>query len=171
VDKIKAEAQKELDDQKTAIDLRKKWQILSDDTSKWARQGASNAEIYVDENNCLVLKNPNPSGGPDNTLTNNNNGENWKDFILSIEFKVLSGSLDLILKSHDGGLIPFPRKFNDTDWKKYTIEVKGDKLTISGTGMNESKSATITSQAGPIIIYVKPSDNIIIKELKVKIIE
>ena len=57
------------------------------------------------------------------------------------------------------------------EWYKYTIRVKGDELTISGTELSESKKLKVAANASPIIIVAKPGDEIIIKELKAKIIE
>ncbi|MBI5306966.1 MAG: hypothetical protein HZB37_01165 [Planctomycetes bacterium] len=70
-----------------------------------------------------------------------------------------------------GGIqIPFPRKFKD-EWQKYTIELKGKKLTISGTGLAEPKTTDVQEGTGGIGINLEGGDNIIIKELKVKVTE
>ncbi|MFH1230357.1 MAG: protein kinase [Planctomycetota bacterium] len=165
IEKTKADAQKSI--QEIVQKRRKDWQILNDDISKWVRTGASSSEIYVDDKNQLILKNP--SGNTQATvLNNNNNGDNWKDFTLTIEFKMVSGSLDMGLKGME---IPFPKKFK-VEWQRYTIEVKGDELTISGADdMEQPKTTKVNTNALPIIIVAKPGDEIIIKELKVKIIE
>jgi hypothetical protein len=187
VDKIKAEAKEALEEQQEKIKQRKEWQVLNDDISKWDRGGDSKAEIYVAEENKIILKNPSSSSnrGAVASITNYNDKENWKDFTLTIEFKVLSGSFDMFLRggfqsfnipgygtfnAFSGIQIPFPRKFKD-EWQKYTIELKGKKLTISGTGLSEPKTTDVQENAGGIGINVKGGDNIVVKELKVKIIE
>ena len=185
VDKIKEEAKTALEEQQEKTKKRKEWQILNDDISKWDRNGDPKSEIYVDEDK-ILLKNPNSSAnrGAITTITNNNEKDGWKDFTLTIEFKVLSGALDISLR---GGLqvlnyqgfqyqiftgipVKFPRSFKD-EWQKYTIEVKGKKLTISGTGLPEPAISDIPEGSGEIGINVKGGDNIIVKELKVKVIE
>ena len=185
VDKIKAEAKEALEEQQEKIKKRKEWQVLNDDISKWDRAGDSKSEIYVDDDK-IMLKNPNSSAnrGAITTITNNNEKDGWKDFTLTLEFKVLSGSLDMSVR---GGLqvlnyegfqyqiftgtpIKFPRKFKD-DWQKYTIELKGKKLTISGSGLSEPAISDVPEGSGEIGINIKGGDNIIVKELKVKVIE
>lgn len=167
VEKIKADAQQAIKEIEIKERERWDWQILNDDSSKWTRQGATNAEFSVDENTQLVLKNP--SGNPQGTLVvmNNNNGENWKDFTMEIEFKIVSGALDMGLR---GTQIPFPRKFS-VEWYKYTINVKGDELTMTGTELPEPKKVKIPTNAAPIVIAAKPGDEIIIKSLKAKSIK
>ena len=186
-DKIKEEAKAAMEEEQERSRKRKEWQVLNDDISKWERSGDSKSEVYVDEENKIILKNPNSSAnrGSVTTITNNNDKENWKDFTLTIEFKVLGGSLDIFLRGGNqqvdvpgygvvsvfsGIPIPFPRKFK-SDWQKYTIELKGKKLTISGTDLSEPTTADVPEGAGGIGINVKGGDNIIVRELKVKMIE
>jgi len=186
-DKIKEEAKAALEEQQAKIRKRKEEQVLNDDISKWERTGDSKSEIYVDEENKIILKNPGSSSnrGSVTSITNDNDKENWKDFIVTVEFKVLSGSFEMFLRGgyrpvnipglgtlnlFSGIPIPFPRKFKD-EWQKYTIELKGKKLTISGTGLSEPKTADVPEGPGGIGINVKGGDNIIVKTLKVKIIE
>lgn len=137
-----------------------------DEPSEWMRSGASKAESYQDDKNQLILQNPagNPQGGT--RLTNTNGGQNWKDFKLTIEYKVVSGSFDIQVKDKQ---IRFLRTFND-EWQKYTLEIKDNKLKISGR-YTEPNSTYVSTQACPIIIIVKPGDNIIIKELRIKTIQ
>jgi hypothetical protein len=165
-EKIKAEAQKALQEIDEIAKQRKEWQILTDDISKWVRSGASSSEVYCDEKNQLIMKNPanNPQGMT--RLDNNNKGENWKDFSLTIEFKIVSGSLDMGVKGQE---LAFPRKFK-VEWQKYTIEVKGEDMTISGTEM-EPRTSKVATTPFPFVIVAKAGDEFIIKELKAKIIE
>ena len=185
-DKIKEEAKAAMEEQQEKAKKRKEWQVLNDDITKWDRSGDSKSEVYVDEENKIILKNPNSSSnrGAVTSINNNNENENWKDFTMTVEFKVLSGSFDMLLRGRmdtisfgtftfqavTGIPIPFPRKFKD-EWQKYTIELKGKKLTISGTGLTEPKTSDVPEGAGGIGINVKGGDNIIVKELKVKVTE
>ncbi|MEW6025682.1 MAG: hypothetical protein AB1599_00095 [Planctomycetota bacterium] len=185
-DKIKEEAKAALEEDQEKARKRKEWQVLNDDISKWDRSGDSKAEIYVDEDK-ILLKNTASAGnrGAVASIANNNEGEGWQDFTMTLEFKVVKGSFEMFLRGgfqsfnvpglgnfsvFSGIPIPFPRKFKD-EWQKYTIELKGKKLTISGTGLNEPKVSDVPEGKGGIGINVKGGDEIIVKELKVKVIE
>jgi hypothetical protein len=186
VNSIKDAAQATINEHQAKIERQKQWQTLSDDSTKWERTGDSKTEFYVDGDNRMILTNPNSAGnrGAVTTISNNNEGEGWKDFTMTVEFKVIGGTFEMMLRGgtkqvdipgygkgtyFTGVPLPFPRKFKD-EWQRYTIEMKGKKLTITGSDLTEPKVAEVPEGTGAIGINVKGGDNIIVKELKVKII-
>ncbi|MDI6787105.1 MAG: hypothetical protein QME51_01900, partial [Planctomycetota bacterium] len=188
INRIKNEAKEAIEEEQAEKEREKGWQTLSDDATKWERTGDGKTEVYVDTEDRLTLKNPNPKGTQAWTsLINNNKKRGWKDFTLEVEFKVEKGSFDMFLRGavrpvklpaeYGGGTInvftgipvPFPKKFGGK-WQKYTMELRGKKLTISGTDM-EPTTTDVVEGAGAMGINIKPADEIILKELKIKIIQ
>jgi len=165
VNAIKTEAEDGLKEQKEIEKRKLDWQVLSSDQSRWSRTGGDKTEFYVDGDNSMVLNNPS-KGGSECVLINN---EQWQNFKMDIEFTVLSGSLDIVLRGNLA--IPFKRIFGTKEeLKKYTIELDKSVLTLTESG-KDPIIKEVANQAGPIAIRVKPGDHIIIKLLRVKIKE
>jgi hypothetical protein len=141
------------------------WEILNDDISLWVRSGNPRTEIYIDENNQLILKNPDSASNPDRIATLATH-EKWTDFTLIIEFKEFSGHLELTVR--DKIVIPFPTRYSGDRWNKYVIKLKGSKLAINEISEAQfPRISEVPIGTGPIKITINMGDNIVIGELKI----